>query len=68
MPKEREKSLKDQIVHTGKILSQSGLNFGSSGNLSTRLDYNTMLITASGAPLANLKARDILRAQVIRKI
>jgi L-fuculose-phosphate aldolase len=44
----QETELREEIVHVGKLLYDKGLIVASDGNVSTRLDENTILITPSG--------------------
>src|SRR5437868_6607798 len=52
--------LKKKIIDTGKLLWDKGLVFGFNGNISTRLDEKTLLITATGTCLGYLTEKDIL--------
>jgi len=52
--------LKHKIITTGKLLWDKGLVFGFNGNISCRLDTDTVLITATGACLGFLKQADIV--------
>src|SRR3989338_2106993 len=52
--------LKHKIIATGKLLWDKGLVFGFNGNISHRLDADTVLITATGACLGFLKQEDIV--------
>ena len=62
MPK--EKTLKDEIIKTGKKLYQVRLFAGRAGNLSARLDKGHILITATGSCLGELKDKDIIKADI----
>lgn len=53
----REKRTK-ALIEAGRFLMEKGLTWGSAGNLSARLDENTLLITASGTRLDQLRAED----------
>ncbi len=53
-------NLKNKIIEIGKLLWDKGLAFGFNGNISMRLDSNTILITATGTCLGMLKPTDIL--------
>ena len=44
----KEQSLREEIVQVGKLLYDRGLIVATDGNISTRLDNNTILITPSG--------------------
>lgn len=44
----KEKELREEIVHVGKLLYDKGLIVATDGNISARLDNNRLLITPSG--------------------
>ena len=52
--------LVEEIIKTGKLLWDKGLVFGFNGNISARVDAQTLLITATGTCLGYLKAQDIV--------
>ena len=52
--------LKNKIIEIGKLLWDKGLVTGFNGNLSARVDANTLLITATGTCLGCLKEQDIV--------
>src|SRR5580698_2515355 len=52
--------MKNKIIEIGKLLWDKGLVTGFNGNISCRLDANTLLITATGTCLGLLKEEDIL--------
>lgn len=56
--------LKNEIIRIGKLLWDKGLVFGFNGNISVRLDANTLLITATGTCLGYLTEKDILTMNV----
>jgi L-fuculose-phosphate aldolase len=60
----KEKALRDEIINIGKKLYELRLVVGRSGNLSARLDENTILITATGSSLGNLSSDDIIRVDL----
>jgi L-fuculose-phosphate aldolase len=62
--KETERSLKNDIIRIGRKLYSRSLVVAKSGNLSARLDKDTMLITATGTSLGALTARDIARVSI----
>ncbi|HOU36515.1 MAG TPA: class II aldolase/adducin family protein [Candidatus Omnitrophota bacterium] len=62
----KEQRLKDEIRRIGGKLYGRSLVVAKSGNLSCRLDRDTMLITASGTCLGALKERDIVRVDIRR--
>ncbi len=45
---QREQELRDEIVLVGRLLYEKGLIVATDGNISARLDDNTILITPSG--------------------
>ncbi len=61
---DKEALLKEQIIQTGKNLYDLRLVTGRAGNLSARLTDNTILITATGTSLGDLKAEDIIRVDL----
>ncbi|MFA5099550.1 MAG: class II aldolase/adducin family protein [Candidatus Omnitrophota bacterium] len=62
--KATEQALRQDIILTGKKLYSRSLVVAKSGNLSARLDKDTMLITATATSLGALKARDIVRVSI----
>ena len=60
----KEKAIRDEIVNVGKKLYDLRLVVGRSGNLSARLDENTILITATGSSLGNLSLEDIIKVDL----
>jgi len=52
--------LKNNIIETGRLLWDKGLVTGFNGNLSARVDANSLLITATGTSLGYLKEQDIV--------
>jgi len=60
----KEKSIRDEIVNIGKKLYELRLVVGRSGNLSARLDENTILITATGSSLGSLSSDEIIRVDL----
>lgn len=59
-----EKSLKEEIIKVGKRLYETSLAVARSGNLSARLDGESILITASGTTLGELGSADIVRVDL----
>ncbi|MFA5351224.1 MAG: class II aldolase/adducin family protein [Candidatus Omnitrophota bacterium] len=59
-----EKDLKLEIIKIGKRLYGAGLAVAKSGNLSARLDAESILITASGTFLGQLKEEDIAKVNL----
>src|SRR5476649_756124 len=55
-----EKILKEEIIEIGKLLWDKGLVTGFNGNISARVDADTVLITATGTCLGYLKITDIV--------
>lgn len=60
----REKALKRKIINIGKKLADLRLVAATSGNLSARIDPQTILITATGTSLGELKDHDIIRVNI----
>ena len=60
----KEKALRDEVVNIGKKLYELRLVVGRSGNLSARLDENTILITATGSSLGSLSHDDIIKVDL----
>ena len=56
-----EKELGLEIIQVGKRLYETDLAVANSGNLSSRLDNEFILITATGSALGQLKEKDIVR-------
>ena len=52
--------LKNKIIEIGKLLWDKGLVTGFNGNISARVDADTILITATGTCLGYLKSDEIL--------
>ena len=52
--------LKNKIIEIGKLLWDKGLVTGFNGNISARVDADTILITATGTCLGYLKLQDIV--------
>jgi len=57
----KEKSTRDEVIHTGKKLYDLRLVVARSGNLSARLDEKNILITATGTCLGYLSSDDIIK-------
>ncbi len=53
-------NLKNKIIEIGKLLWDKGLVTGFNGNISARVDDQTLLITATGTCLGYLKPQDIV--------
>ncbi|MDD5166974.1 MAG: class II aldolase/adducin family protein [Candidatus Omnitrophica bacterium] len=60
----KEKSLKDEIINIGKKLYALRLVVARSGNLSMRIDDNSILITATGTSLGSLTYDDIIKVDL----
>jgi len=56
----KTQELKNKIIETGKLLWDKGLVTGFNGNISARVDANTLLITGTGTCLGYLKEEDIV--------
>ncbi len=61
---DHENLLKDEIINIGKKLYGLRLVVARSGNLSARVDKNTILITATGASLGSLSGDDIIKVDL----
>jgi len=59
-----QRNLKNDIIRMGRALYSKSLVVAKSGNLSARLDKDTMLITATGTSLGALTGRDIVRVSI----
>ncbi|MCK9614307.1 MAG: class II aldolase/adducin family protein [Candidatus Omnitrophica bacterium] len=60
----KEKTLKAEIINIGKKLYELRLVVARSGNLSTRIEGNNILVTASGASLGSLTYEDIIKVDL----
>ena len=58
---------KDELMIYGQALLQHGLVWGSSGNISSRVDGNTFIISASGADLGLLLDDDLVPCKIDQK-
>lgn len=58
------KRKKQEIIDIGRRLYDMRLVAGSSGNLSARLDRDTILVTATGASLGDLRYKDIIKVSL----
>ncbi|WP_366249700.1 class II aldolase/adducin family protein [Terribacillus aidingensis] len=56
--------IKSQLIETGKYLKNNKLAWGTSGNLSARLDEGYMQITASGTIMEDLTEHDFVEINV----
>ncbi|MCX5696873.1 MAG: class II aldolase/adducin family protein [Candidatus Omnitrophica bacterium] len=63
----KEKELKSQIISIGKKLADLRLVTATAGNLSARLNEDTILITATGTSLGGLKEDDIIKADITKE-
>ena len=57
----KENAIKQEIIHVGEKLYALRLVVARSGNLSARLDEQTLLVTATGSALGSLSADDIIK-------
>lgn len=58
--------LKQELIETGKYLLKHELAWGTSGNMSARVkDHSTMLMTASGTYMGDLKQNDFVECNVV---
>jgi ribulose-5-phosphate 4-epimerase/fuculose-1-phosphate aldolase len=65
--KKSERSLKNDIIRIGRRLYSRSLVVAKSGNLSCRLDEDTILITAGGTSLGALTQKDIVKISLSKK-
>lgn len=65
---ERENILREEIIKIGKRLDMRRLVVARAGNLSSRIDENNILITATGSSLGDLKAEDIIQVNLTKDI
>ena len=63
-PNPEASSLETQLIETGRELLKRGLAWGTSGNLSARLDGETMLVSASGTNMGDLLPGDLVPVRV----
>ncbi|MFH0811848.1 MAG: class II aldolase/adducin family protein [Pseudomonadota bacterium] len=59
-----EKALKEEIIALGRRLHELRLAVARGGNLSSRVDKDTMFITATSTSLGQLNEADIIKADV----
>ena len=59
-----EQQLREEIVRIGRLLWDKGLVTGFNGNISTRVNAETLLITATGTCMGYLKPQDVLLMSV----
>jgi L-fuculose-phosphate aldolase len=55
---------RQQLITTGHYLMSNHLAWGTSGNISARLDENRMVITASGTFMADLGMEDFVECRI----
>ncbi len=60
----QEMALKKEIIKVGIRLYETGLAVAKSGNISARLDEKSILITATGTSLGNLKDEEIVKVDL----
>ena len=56
--------LREDLRKCGHILSQKGLVWGHSGNISARVEPDTFLISASGSALGVLRDEDVVSCRI----
>ncbi|MFA6216672.1 MAG: class II aldolase/adducin family protein [Candidatus Omnitrophota bacterium] len=61
----KEQTVKDQMIKVGKRIYSTGLAVAKSGNISARLDEETILITATGTFLGDLGNEDIVPVDIL---
>ncbi len=62
---DRERGLKEEIIRIGKRLYDAGIAVARSGNISCRLDADSILITATGTALGNLTSDGIVTVKLV---
>lgn len=60
-PKDREAELRGEMADTCRKMNSSGINQGTAGNLSVRLDDEHFLITPTSLPYESMQPDDIVR-------
>lgn len=63
-----EKTLKEEMIKIGQRLYAKGLVAARAGNLSSRLDDENILITATATALGDLKESDFIRVNLDKEI
>ncbi len=64
---DQESILKNEIIRVGKRLYSQGLAVAKSGNISAKLDDESILITAGGTFLGSLRPEDIIKVSLSTK-
>lgn len=59
-----ELEARGQLAAVGKLVYERRLTFGSGGNISCRLDQDTMLITPSGTCKGMLQPEEVIRVNI----
>ena len=62
----RERTLRKELIETGRRLYQRRLVAARSGNLSCRLNSEAVFITSTGSSLGELRNSDIIKANISR--
>lgn len=57
-------NLEAQLIETGRAMLANGLAWGTSGNLSARVNAEQMLVSASGTALGAMKPGDFVNVRV----
>lgn len=60
----KEREIREKLVEYGKKVVESGLVQGTWGNLSVRLDENSMIVTPSGLDYTRLTAEDMVKVDI----
>ena len=60
--------LKNKIIEIGKLLWDKGLVTGFNGNISARVDANTLLITGTGTCLGYLNVQDLVLVNIAGEV
>lgn len=64
MKKTQFQDLKEEMITIGQLLWRKDLASGLNGNISRRIDKDTILLTAHGTCLGNLETKDILATKL----
>ena len=58
--KETEQSLRAELIRINRIVAERGLTRSSDGNISIRLNHNSLLITPSGVYKSSMSPDDLI--------
>ncbi len=60
MTEEKERSLRNELIRVNRVVAERGLIRSSDGNISVRLDQNSLLITPSGVYKSWMAPEDLI--------